>query len=129
MRSVNLMGVGTISRPPEAVQRAKLVDASEKFEAMMLSQMLKPLQFGASPDAGDDENSGGAADTVRGMATEALGKALSQHGGMGIARSVLQQVMAEENSRGRAGEESGNEAGHPAGHEWVEQKKTEAKVQ
>lgn len=125
MTSINLMGVGNISKPPEAAQRAKLVDASEKFEAMMLSQMLKPLQFGASPDAGDEESSGGAADTVRGMATEALGKALSQHGGMGIARSVLQQVMAEENARGKAGDE----AGHAAGHEWVEQKKTEAKVQ
>lgn len=125
MTIANLTGVGNISKPPEAAQRAKLVDASEKFEAMMLSQMLKPFQFGASPDAGDDESSGGAADTVRGMATEALGKALSQHGGMGIARSVLQQVMTEESARSKAGIEAANEAGH----EWVEQKKTGAKVQ
>ena len=62
----------------------------------MLSQMLKPLHFGAGVDErGEDTEGGGAADTIRGMATEALGKALAQHGGLGIARKILREVTTE----------------------------------
>ena len=101
-----------VAKTPEDVQKAKLVDASQQFEAMMLGEMLKPLQFGASPDAGADESGGGAGDTIRGIANDALGKALAQHGGVGIARSVLAQVQAEGDAR----------------HKSVEQKETGTKV-
>ncbi len=114
-------GAGGVAKTPEAARRAKLVDASQQFEAMMMSQMLKPLEFGAAPDAAGEQSTGGAADTVRGIATEALGKALAQHGGVGIARSVLKQVLAEESARPHGGQD--------AGHELVAQKRTGAKVQ
>ncbi len=74
---------------------AKLADAAQQFEAMLLNQMLKPLQFGGAP--GDDaENAGGASDTVRSMGTEALSKAIAKAGGFGVAKKIVSQVAAQE---------------------------------
>jgi flagellar protein FlgJ len=78
-----------------AAKRAKLADAAEQFEASMLREMLKPLQFGAAADAGGEESAGGAADTIRGLGTDALAKALASHGGLGIARKIVKEVTAE----------------------------------
>jgi len=77
---------------------AKLVDAAEQFEAMMLNELLKPLNFGAGVEEAGDENAGGAADTIRGMGTDALSKALASHGGMGIARKIVKDVTRERDS-------------------------------
>jgi flagellar protein FlgJ len=78
-----------------AIQHGKLVEASQSFEAMMLTEMLKPLHFGAGVDEGGEESAGGAADTIRGMGTDALGKALAAHGGLGIARKIVKEVTSE----------------------------------
>ena len=73
-----------------------LVEGARQFEAMLLQEMLKPLQFGAGPDEGGEESAGGAADTVRGFGTEAI----ASGGGFGIARQIVRQVGAEEERRG-----------------------------
>lgn len=85
--------------------KAKLVDAARQFESMMLQEMLKPLKFGSS-DAGDDSGSdgGGAADTIRGFATEAVGKAISAGGGFGLARQIIRQVQQEREQKQSRGE-------------------------
>jgi Rod binding domain-containing protein len=75
---------------------AKLASAAQSFEAMMLNEMLKPLHFGAGVADGAEESEGGASDTIKGMATDALGKALAASGGVGIARKIVKQVTAEE---------------------------------
>jgi len=75
--------------------QTKLANAAQQFEAMMLNEMLKPLHFGAAVDTGGEESAGGAADTIRGMGTDALGKALASHGGLGIAKKIVGEVTAE----------------------------------
>jgi Rod binding domain-containing protein len=77
---------------------AKLTSAAQSFEAMMLNEMLKPLHFGAGVSDGAEESEGGASDTIKGMATDALCKALAASGGVGIARKIVKQVTAEEES-------------------------------
>lgn len=72
----------------------KLVDGARQFEAMMLGEMLKPLQFGASPDDGG-ESQGGAGESIRGFGTEAMAKAIATRGGFGVARDIVRQVTAE----------------------------------
>ena len=81
----------------DRAKTAKLTDAAQQFEAMMLQQMLKPLQFGGSPeDGGDDpDNAGGASDTIRSMGTEALSKSIAQAGGFGVAKKIVSQIEAQ----------------------------------
>ena len=81
--------------PLSDAKKAKLADAARQFEASMLTEMLKPLQFGGSADAGGQESEGGASDTIRGLGTDALGKALALHGGLGVARQIIKDVTAE----------------------------------
>jgi Rod binding domain-containing protein len=89
-----LTAAGGASAPDPKL--AKLTSAAQSFEAMMLNEMLKPLHFGAGVADGSEDDAGGAADTIKGMATDALGKALASGGGFGIARKIVKQVTAEE---------------------------------
>lgn len=79
---------------PAQVRHAKLVDAAQKFEGMMLEELLKPMQksqdtgFGEDPDADRD----GSLDTMTSYGTEAMANAIAKGGGLGIAKQVLQKV-------------------------------------
>jgi len=78
-----------------ATQRhARLVDAAQKFEGMMLEQILKPMQksqdtgFGQDPDSGRD----GSLDTLSSYGTEAVANSIARSGGLGIARKIVADV-------------------------------------
>jgi len=75
----------------DALKRRKLTDAAQQFEGMLLEQMLKPMREGG--DWG--EESGGGSQTMASFGTEAVAKAISKAGGLGIARQVVRQVMHE----------------------------------
>jgi peptidoglycan hydrolase FlgJ len=77
-------------------KQAKLVDAAQQFEAMMLQEMLKPMR-GGKDSWGDEEStdSGSASDTISSFGTEAFAKAISKGGGFGIAKQVISQVKLE----------------------------------
>ena len=79
---------------------AKLTDGAHQFEAMMLTEMLKGLNFSGAPDEDGQESTGGASSTITGYGTEALAKAISQGGGFGLAKQIIRQVTAEDNARG-----------------------------
>ena len=77
-------------------KQAKLVDAAQQFEAMMLQEMLKPM-CGGKDSWGGEENtdSDSASDTITSFGTEAFAKAISKGGGFGIAKQVISQVKLE----------------------------------
>jgi Rod binding domain-containing protein len=79
----------------------KLVSAAHEFEASMMKELMAPLQSGHDllGDGGDDEGSSSA---LTSFAGEALGKAISEHGGLGIATSILHQLTARGNHSGNA---------------------------
>jgi peptidoglycan hydrolase FlgJ len=80
----------------DAQKQAKLVDAAQQFEAMMLQEMLKPMRGGKDSWDGDDKSdSDSASDTISSFGTEAFAKAISKGGGFGIARQVISQVKLE----------------------------------
>lgn len=79
----------------DRTRKAKLVDGAQQFEGVMLEEMLKPLHFGAAPDADGGEVTG-AAGTIADFATEAMARALASKGGLGIARQIIQQVSRED---------------------------------
>ena len=63
-------------------QHAKLVDAAQQFEAMLLQEMLKPMQSkegGWGEDEG--EKSEGDGDTLSSYGTEAVARAIAKGGG------------------------------------------------
>jgi flagellar protein FlgJ len=83
----------------QRARQAKLADAAQQFEGMMLQELLKPLQSGKS---GDESGGGGfgtgdadrdtALDTISSYGTEAVAAAIAKHGGLGIAKQVMRQI-------------------------------------
>jgi Rod binding domain-containing protein len=73
---------------------SKLADAAQQFEAMLLQEMLKPMR---SEDGGwtGEDNKDGASNTITSFGTEAVARAISKSGGLGIAKQVIRQVTAE----------------------------------
>jgi flagellar protein FlgJ len=77
-------------------KQAKLVDAAQQFEAMMLQEMLKPMRGGKDSWGGEETtDSDSASDTISSFGTEAFAKAISKGGGFGIAKQVISQVKLE----------------------------------
>lgn len=77
---------------------AKLVEAAQQFEAMLLQQMMKPFQEGEGL-TGEQGGGGGSSSTLSSFGTEAVAKAISKGGGLGIARQIVAKVTTEkENS-------------------------------
>ncbi len=90
-----------------AAPSPKLVKAAHEFEAQMMKELLAPMTgadadddalFGEGDDAqasgpalGSGSGSGGA---LAGFASEALGQALSERGGFGIADQIIRQLGA-----------------------------------
>ena len=86
-----------------ALQRhLKLQDAAEKFEGMMLQELLKPMQEGKDGSFGgygggfgtSDEDRDDSLDTISSFGTEAIANAIAKAGGFGIAKQVLREVGA-----------------------------------
>jgi Rod binding domain-containing protein len=71
----------------------RLVRAAHEFEAQMMKELLKPMTnsslTGEDEDSGADSGSGGA---LGQFASEALGRALSEQGGFGIANSIVRDL-------------------------------------
>jgi Rod binding domain-containing protein len=79
----------------------KLVRAAHEFEAQMMKELLAPMT-GEDPlfgDADDTSGSGlalgsgsGSGGALADFASEALGEALSERGGFGIADKIIRQL-------------------------------------
>ncbi len=77
----------------EPVASPKLERAAHQFEAALLGELLKPLREPSafSDKSGDDDDSGSQG-SMRSYGTEAVAQALSERGGVGIARLVMQRL-------------------------------------
>ena len=92
----------------DAARHRKLADAAQQFEGMFLQQMLKPLS--ASKNDGTDDDDGGAGDdkaggdvsTYQSLGVEAMAKAISAAGGLGIARNIVASVEKESKQKQQA---------------------------
>jgi Rod binding domain-containing protein len=71
----------------------RLVKAAHEFEASMMKELLAPMQPGKDPLSSEDESDPSNA-ALSEFASEALGKAISERGGLGIAKSILHQLAA-----------------------------------
>ncbi len=71
------------------------MQAAQQFEALLLQEMLKPMQPGSNSGDGEGEDSDHAADTLSSFGIEAVAQAIAKGGGVGIARRVIQEVTHE----------------------------------
>lgn len=95
--SLSKLGTAASAQAPQP----RLLRAAHEFEAAMMKELMVPLS--SSDDSlggGDDEGSSSA---LNSFAQEALGNALSEHGGFGIAKSIIRELSAQ-----------GNRSGNPA---------------
>lgn len=84
---------GTTAQP-------RLVRAAHEFEAQMMKELLKPLT-GTDPLTGEEESSStGSGGAMGEYASEALGRALSERGGFGIAHGIVKQLTHSGNQTG-----------------------------
>jgi Rod binding domain-containing protein len=85
-------GVLTGSRPS-----LRLVQAAHEFEGQMMKELLKPIAEDNGQN-GDDVGGSMGAGVLSEFAGEALGQALSQRGGFGIADRIIAQLSHAGNS-------------------------------
>ena len=81
----------------------RLVRAAHEFEAQMMKELIKPLNqsdalTGTDNEDGDDDS--GSSGALGEFASEALGRALSEGGGFGIASSIVKQLTPKGNQNG-----------------------------
>jgi Rod binding domain-containing protein len=92
--TITLDGV-TGSKPnADTERRAKLADAAQQFEAMMLQELLKPMRT-SEDDLSGEKSDDSSFDTIASFGTEAVAKAISKSGGLGVARQIIQQLSKE----------------------------------
>jgi Rod binding domain-containing protein len=91
MVSTGSVDFENLARQSAGSPQPRLVKAAHEFEAQMMNELLKPLT--ASEGLTGDEDGGlGSAGALGGFASEALGRALSEHGGLGIADSIVRSL-------------------------------------
>lgn len=93
---MNIHGVGAPAMAHIAGTNSepRLIRAAHEFEGQMLKELLKPLtaEDGLAGAASDGDSDDGSGSILGEFASEALGKALSEHGGFGIADRILGQL-------------------------------------
>ena len=85
-----------------ATPQPRLVKAAHEFEAQMMKELMKPLNqtngLGGEGEDGNDEDTGSGG-ALGEFASEALGRALSDHGGFGMATRIVQQLTPAGNHK------------------------------
>ena len=76
-------------------QHSRLASAAHQFEASMLSELMKPLQEDSLFADKAESATAESGNALTGFASEALGRSLSEHGGLGIARQIIARLEAK----------------------------------
>ena len=82
---------GQTGREPEP----RLMRAPHEFEGQMMKELLQPLTAGGALTG--EDMAAGSGDALGEFASEALGQALSQHGGFGIADRIVKELSQSGN--------------------------------
>ena len=80
------------SNAPAQVPPGRLVGAAHEFEAQMMKELLKPMMSATGIDSGDDATDSGFEGALGEFASESLGRALSERGGVGIAGEIIHDI-------------------------------------
>ncbi|MFZ4746928.1 MAG: rod-binding protein [Sphingomonas sp.] len=87
--------------PPTAPQKAtEAQQTAQKFEAVYLGQMTQLMM--QSVETGDEFSGGHGEEMFRGVLAEKLGTEMARTGGVGLAPSVLAQIIKMQGGSGNA---------------------------
>jgi len=97
----NLASVPGLTAPAtsSSTPQPRLVKASHEFEAQMMKELLKPLSSSAGLMGSEDDADTGSNAALGEFATEALGQALSNHGGLGLSNRIVQDLSRRGSSQ------------------------------
>jgi Rod binding domain-containing protein len=73
-----------------SVHHEKLLHAAQQFEALMLSELMKPL--GESSAIGSDADEGSGGNPLQSFGLEAMAGALAKSGALGFADRIVRSV-------------------------------------
>ncbi len=84
----------------QSMPSPRLVQAAHEFEGQMMKELLEPMMKGdaltGAEDGGSDPGTGSTG-ALGDFASEALGKALSERGGFGIADRIVKELSRSGN--------------------------------
>ena len=89
---VNGIDVSFGQHPVLNPDNPKLNSAAHEFEASLMKEFLKPLEqdsLFAEDKPGDSDDEQGSAGALMSFGSQAMAKAISEHGGFGIATKIL----------------------------------------
>lgn len=86
-----LSGARSTPKVAPSANYAKMKKTAEDFEAFFLSQMLQPMF--QNIEAAEPFGGGNAERTWRSMQVDELGKAFAKAGGIGLAQSVMKEML------------------------------------
>jgi len=66
-----------------------MIRSAHDFEAMMMKELLKPMTEQFTGEDGEETGALGSGSALGEFASDALGRALSQQGGFGIANKII----------------------------------------
>jgi len=86
------VGAGSVGTAAISAPQPRLVRAAHEFEAQMMKELMKPLNHGSSLAGTGEDGDDGSAGALGEFASEALGRALSERGGFGIAAGIVKEL-------------------------------------
>jgi len=89
--------ISSTQSSPKTPAEHRIVDAAQKFESILLGEILKPLREKSELDP--DTDSGGANDTLTSYGTEALAQAMVKAGGIGIAKQLVDHFAQRQSTQ------------------------------
>jgi Rod binding domain-containing protein len=89
---------GTGQTSATVTPQPRLVRAAHEFEAQMMQELLKPLTSENGLGGDENDTASGSGGALGAFASEALGRGLSEHGGFGIANSIVRQLTPKSNT-------------------------------
>jgi len=94
---------GDTQRPADVAPSPRLVQAAHEFEGQLMKELLRPMTGGDGFGEGDgDDCDAGSGGALGEFASEAMGRAMSERGGFGIADRIVKELSGSGN-RNRAG--------------------------
>jgi flagellar protein FlgJ len=98
-----IVAANLVTGEGQAAASPRLVRAAQEFEGQMMKELLTPMTGGDALTFTEDDDSdsgAGSGGALGEFASEALGKALSERGGFGIADRIVRELSRSGNQDG-----------------------------